>query len=205
VWVANGGILITTYLTGMVDENDQCFLGGWPGPLRQLLGIWSEEGDTPPDDATVPIATTAAGLALGLRPAYAARQYCDLVHAEGAEVLATYAGEWYAGRPAITRHHVGRGEAWHIAARGDEHLLEDLVGGLADRLTLERPLASLPAGVVARQRGTGPARRIFVMNFSGKPCQIEPGPGWCDAENGSPATSLALAAYDARVLAMVSP
>ena len=199
-WVASGGILITTYLTGMVDENDQCFLSGWPGPLRQLLGIWTEEGDTPPDDASVPISTTAGGLTLGLRPAYVARQYCDLIHAEGAEVLATYAGEWYAGRPAITRHRVGLGEAWHVAVRGDEHLIEDIVGGLADRLSLERPLTGLPEGVVARQRGTGPTRHVFVMNFSGKPQSIELGSGWCDAEEGSSATSLSLSAYDARVL-----
>lgn len=42
-FVANGGHLVTTYWTGVVDETDLCHLGGFPGPLRKLLGIWAEE------------------------------------------------------------------------------------------------------------------------------------------------------------------
>ncbi len=200
-WVAGGGTLVTTYLTGMVDENDQCFLGGWPGPLRKLLGIWTEEGDTPPDGTTVPIKSTSAGAALGLRPEYVARQYCDLIHAESAEVLATYAGEWFAGRPAITRNRVGNGEVWHVAARGEAQLIDDVVGGIADRLGLERPLTGLPDGVIARHRGIGAERRVFVMNFSGKNHRINLGPHWRDAEDGRPLADLDLTGFDARVLA----
>nr|AIA90722.1 CAZy families GH42 protein [uncultured Cronobacter sp.] len=29
----------------MVNESDLCHLGGFPGPLRKLLGIWAEEID----------------------------------------------------------------------------------------------------------------------------------------------------------------
>jgi beta-galactosidase len=199
-WVVDGGVLITTYLTGMVDENDRCFPGGWPGPLRQLLGIWTEEVDMLPGRTTVPIAATATGIALGLAQEYPVRQYCDLIHAEKAEILAVYAGEWYADRPAITRNRVGRGEAWHVAARGDDRLIEDIVGKLADRLGLERPLVGLPNGVVARQRGVGDDRHVFVMNFSGSPCQLAFDPGWRDAEADQPLASMTLASPDARVL-----
>ena len=45
--MADGGTLVTTYWSGIVDENDLCFLGGWPGGgLREVLGIWDEETDT---------------------------------------------------------------------------------------------------------------------------------------------------------------
>ena len=44
-FVANGGTFVTTYWSGIVDENDLCFQGGFPGPLRKTLGIWSEEID----------------------------------------------------------------------------------------------------------------------------------------------------------------
>ena len=41
-----GGTLAITYWTGIVDENDLVFLGGWPGgKLREVLGIWDEEID----------------------------------------------------------------------------------------------------------------------------------------------------------------
>ncbi|MCJ7822383.1 MAG: beta-galactosidase trimerization domain-containing protein, partial [Armatimonadetes bacterium] len=37
---------------------------------------------------------------------------CDLIHAEKAEVLATYGRDFYAGRPALTRNQFGSGTAW---------------------------------------------------------------------------------------------
>lgn len=44
-FVRHGGTFVTTYLSGIADENDLCFLGGFPGPLRKVTGIWSEEID----------------------------------------------------------------------------------------------------------------------------------------------------------------
>ena len=38
-----GGHLVTTYFSGIVDENDHVWLGGYPGALRDLLGIRIEE------------------------------------------------------------------------------------------------------------------------------------------------------------------
>ena len=34
-FVENGGTFVTTYWSGIVDENGLCFLGGFPGPLRE--------------------------------------------------------------------------------------------------------------------------------------------------------------------------
>jgi beta-galactosidase GanA len=42
-FVAGGRTFVNTYWSGIVDQHDLCFLGGFPGPLRPLLGIWSEE------------------------------------------------------------------------------------------------------------------------------------------------------------------
>jgi beta-galactosidase len=44
-WVEDGGRLVLTYWSGIVDENDLCFLGGSPGPLRKLCNVWAEEID----------------------------------------------------------------------------------------------------------------------------------------------------------------
>ena len=40
---SGGGHLVTTYFSGVVDENDHVWLGGYPGALRDLLGIRIEE------------------------------------------------------------------------------------------------------------------------------------------------------------------
>ena len=39
-FVKNGGILITTYMSGIVDQSDNVHLGGYPGPLRDMAGVW---------------------------------------------------------------------------------------------------------------------------------------------------------------------
>ena len=49
-FVKKGGTFVTTYFSGIVDENDLCFLGGFPGPLREVTGIWAEEIDSLYDD-----------------------------------------------------------------------------------------------------------------------------------------------------------
>ena len=40
-----GGTFVTTFFSGLVDENDRVHLGGYPGPLRKMLGLWAEEID----------------------------------------------------------------------------------------------------------------------------------------------------------------
>ena len=201
-FVAAGGTVLTTYLAGTVDENDQCFGNGFPGPLRALFGVWAEETDTPAASDAPNISATAAGKAHGLSGDYAAEHWCDLLHTEGAEVLATYGNAWYADRPAVTRHAQGAGAAWYVAARSDARLIDDVLSGLARELALPRALAhDLPEGVIVRQRGNDQERRLFVLNFSGVAQEVAIGTGWRDAESGEPAAVIDLAAYDARVLA----
>jgi len=175
-FVAAGGTLVATYWTGIVDENDLCFLGGFPGPLRKLLGIWDEEIDALHDsdrNAIVP----AADNGLGLSGEYEARELCALIHAETADVLATYRDDFYAGRPALTLNRFGQGRALYIASRNDERFLADLYGALATQLGLLRALdADLPHGVSAQLRTDGTRRFIFLMNFNPAPAEVPLGP-----------------------------
>ena len=48
-FVRAGGTAVFSYLSGYVDENDQITLGGYPGKLRELTGIWVEETDSLPE------------------------------------------------------------------------------------------------------------------------------------------------------------
>ena len=55
-FVDQGGILVGSYLTGYVDENNR-HLGGFPGAgLRETFGIWNEEVDYLHDETGVLIA-----------------------------------------------------------------------------------------------------------------------------------------------------
>ncbi len=44
-FVRSGGTFLTTFFSGIVNENDIVSLGGYPGELREVLGIWAEEID----------------------------------------------------------------------------------------------------------------------------------------------------------------
>jgi beta-galactosidase len=165
-FVRLGGTFVTTYWSGIADENDLCFLGGFPGPLRKLLGIWSEEIDAL-YDGEVNRVECAAGNELGLSGPYEARLLCDLIHSEGASVLAKYADDFYAGRPALTVNRFGDGRAFYQAARMDERFLDDFYARLIRDLQLPRALeANLPAGVVVHRRTDGRKDFLFVMNFT---------------------------------------
>ena len=175
-YVENGGTLVATYWSGLVNDTDLCFLGGWPGDgLRELFGVWDEETDTLTLDDRNSL-VTSPGNELGLNGSYAVKDYCALIHAEGARVLATYGSDFYAGRPALTVNDFGQGQAYYIAARTEEPFLNDFLGVLADRLALKPALpAELPAGVTATLRGDEQRSFIFVMNFNPSPVTIDLG------------------------------
>ncbi len=174
-FVKAGGTFVATYWSGIADETDLCFLGGFPGPLRHVLGIWDEEIDALYDGQTNSV-VPAAGNKLGLTGSYVAKELCALIHAESADVLATYGEDFYAGRPALTLNRFGDGQAIYIASRNDDRFLSDLYAGLADELSLQRALdIDLPEGVTAQVRSDGDQRFVFVMNFAPEKRRIDLG------------------------------
>ena len=60
-FVKNGGTLVGTYCSGLVDANDLCFLGGFPGPLREVFGILVEESDALADGIVRHVETVDGG------------------------------------------------------------------------------------------------------------------------------------------------
>ncbi|WP_058308836.1 beta-galactosidase [Gracilibacillus massiliensis] len=165
-FVENGGTFVTTYWSGIVDDHDLCFIDGFPGPLRKTLGIWSEEIDGLYDGETNQIETVGNNQ-LGINGQYEARELCDLIHLEGAEALAYYGNDFYAGRPALTVNQLGEGKAYYIASRNDHAFHQDFFVTLANDLQLKRALnGPLPEGVSAQVRTDGKNEFVFLMNFS---------------------------------------
>jgi len=174
-FVENGGVFVTTYLTGIADEEDLCFLGGFPGPLRKLLGIWVEETDVLNEQHAQKV-IAVPGNSLRLPATSAARHFCDLVHLEGAQALATYGDDFYAGSPAVTCHAFGKGSAYYIASRNDDTFTDTLLGALIDRLKLRRTLETvLPEGVSVQSRTDGDQEFLFIMNFTPSAQNVELG------------------------------
>jgi beta-galactosidase len=149
-FVAKGGTMLTTYLSGWVDENSLVFSEGFLGPWQTMLGIWSEELDVLRGGRTVSLSNGAV-----------AGPFCELIHAAGAEVLATYDGEFYAGRPAVTVNRHGEGNAYYVAARVDPEFLDGFLPKLAREAGVEPVYeGELPSGTTVQRRGD----RLFFLN-----------------------------------------
>ncbi|GAB2558038.1 beta-galactosidase [Gracilibacillus alcaliphilus] len=171
-FVQAGGTFVATYWSGIVDEHDLCFLGGFPGPLRETLGIWSEEIDGLYDEETKQI-ICRDGNDLQLIGSFEAKELCDLIHAETAEVLAEYASDFFAGRPALTVNQQGKGKAYYIASRNDAAFHQEFFRKLADQTGLIRATGHiLPKDVSAQIRTDGTNDYLFLMNFSDRPKEV---------------------------------
>lgn len=168
-YVQNGGTFVTSYFSGVVNEHALAWQGGYPGPLRKTLGIWVEEFDPLETDmSNTVVVPTGSGLAAGT---YHCQRWCDILHLEGAQALATFGADFYAGSPAVTEHQFGAGRAFYIATRPADALIKSLVALLARELQLASPLAA-PVEVEIIQRHGQADSYTFVLNHSSEPAEI---------------------------------
>ena len=156
-FVANGGVLITTYMSGIVGETDNVYLGGYPGPLRALAGIWSEEIDALAPEQTNTVRFTDGTTAK-------CRIVCDLIHTEGAESLASYTSDFYEGMPAVTRNAYGSGITYYLATDMDETGIAKVLDRAMEDGNVTAVIAE-PTPLEITKRTTEAATYYFVMNF----------------------------------------
>ncbi|MDQ0206908.1 beta-galactosidase [Alkalicoccobacillus murimartini] len=165
-FVEAGGTFVATYWSGVVDENDLCFLGGFPGPLKNLLGVWAEEIDSLYPDHDVVLSSAGK--------TYKVTEYCERVHVEGAEVLARFETGGYKERPAVTVNKAGAGKAYYIASSNEQSFYDDFYQGQVEELGLTRVLqTTIPEGVSVQMRTDGETDYVFVMNFSEETKQLD--------------------------------
>ena len=199
-FVAGGGTLVGTYHTGIVDENDLCYLGGWPGDgLREVFGLWNEATDALWDQEE-------NALCLEDGREYRLKDLCALIHPQGAQVLGTYGQDFYKGEPALTVHAYGKGQAYYVASFAEDGFYQDFYKKLAEELALERALpVELPEGVEACLREGDGRRYVFLQNFSGEPQKVALPAGYTLFGEDAPLAEVELAPYDSQVLETAAP
>ena len=160
--VERGGTFVTTYFSGIADETDLAF-EGYPGPLRRVTGVWVEEIDALYERQTNQI--VMAGDAGGMQARYSCGRLCDIIHSEGARVLATYGDDFYAGTPVVTENSFGKGKAYYIGSDPEDRFLDDFYRGVLMAQRIES-LLDAPAGVEVALRETDSRRLLFVLNHN---------------------------------------
>lgn len=162
-FVQAGGVMVFTPRSGVKGEDNAVIDQPLPGLLASLCGVRVEEYDSLSPEACQPLEFTLPSLASGELPS--AWLWCDLLSPEGAEVIARYTRDYYAGVPAITLHRYGRGAAVYVGTFGDEALWERLAGWLLELAGL-RPKFQAPAGVEVAERWQGERRLLFLLNHT---------------------------------------
>ena len=164
----NGGTVVVTYWTGVVDESDLCRLGDTPYGLTELLGLRRTEIDGMYDGETRRC-TPIDGCAL---PEAQASILCEVAvpnDTDPAEPLSVYAEDYFAQHPAAAVHKYGAGRAYYLASRFDEDFYRAFYNDAAKELGLmpawQQPL---PAGVLAVKRGNF----VFVQNCTEQPVTV---------------------------------
>ncbi len=154
----NGGTLILTARSGVKDEANAVVDLPLPGLLGRAAGAEVEEYDLLPGGVSVPLefklpeARTAE-----------AEWWADVLAPGSAEVLATYAGQYYAGRAAVTVNRYGKGRVIYVGAFGGQPL-QDVVAQWTAEQAGVKPALAAPAGVEAVTRWHGERKLLFLLN-----------------------------------------
>ena len=115
-YVVGGGRLVVTYSPGISDEKDHVWLGGYPGSIRDVVGVCVEE--------FMPMGNDFTGVPdhLDLSNGAVAHDIADVIGSvDGtATVLATFKDDPWTGMdgaPAIVAHTFGEGRSVYVGAR----------------------------------------------------------------------------------------
>lgn len=167
-YVREGGLLMSTYFTGYVNENTLCYLGGFPGDgLMELFGLYSEEIDTlyPKDVNGVEFYSES-----GISGTFKAKDYCEILKVQDAQVLADYTDDFYKRTPAVTKKDYGNGQAYYVGARVEEAGMTELLKLMLREAGVE--LREIPDGVEYHLRQSEQENFAFYMNFNSEPVSI---------------------------------
>lgn len=113
-YVDQGGTLLMSFFSGIVDENDAVHAGGYLAPLRDALGVTVEEFLPLRAGTTCEVAWSGEG-----GRTLTADVWQEHLIVDTADVVGSFVDGPGAGMPAITRHRHGSGVGWYVSTRLD--------------------------------------------------------------------------------------
>ena len=198
-YTENGGTLVSTYLTGIVDDTDLAHLGGWPTELTDLFGLSVKENDTlyPKQKNGITFKDQV----------FTVQDYCSLLQINTAQILGVYQEDFYRGQAAVTVNSFGKGSAYYLGARTNLDFLESFYDELCRKLGLKNNWVVVGAADVSIQRrekqqeGSEPSIYQFVMNFSEIDQEVVVATEGVDLITGNRSeTTISLSPYEVKII-----
>ncbi|TQS93488.1 beta-galactosidase [Arthrobacter sp. TS-15] len=153
-YVRDGGHLMVSYFSGIVNANDTVPAGASPGGLRDVLGLEIHEFLPLREHEIVTLGSGATGTV-----------WSEEIHASTASVLSRYTSGPAASGPAITRNTFGSGTAWYISTKLDGGHLADVVLDAVNAAGIE-PGVQPPAGLEVASRHSEEGTFTFLINHT---------------------------------------
>ncbi len=169
LYVQNGGTLISTFNTGLVDEHHMAPDTGYPHDLTDVFGLEVREFDPLPVGEENHLAFKAGFPATHLHPG---KLWCDLIEPKGCQILATYAKDFYAGRAAMTMNSFGDGRAVYIGTQSSQAFYCDLVVWLRNLCGLHA-LLKVPDTIEVSMREKDGRKIFFLLNHQPTPVRLQ--------------------------------
>jgi beta-galactosidase len=168
LYVQNGGTLVATCNTGLVDEHHIVPDTGIPSNLTDLFGLKVIEFDPLPPGEENHLTMKGPFHATHL---HSARLWCDIIEPSGCTVIGAYAKDFYAGKPALTMNEFGDGKAIYIGTISHQPFYGDLIIWLRQMCGLH-PLLKVPDTVEVSMRQKGDTKIYFLLNHQNSPVRI---------------------------------
>ncbi|MFV0426441.1 MAG: beta-galactosidase [Beutenbergiaceae bacterium] len=156
-----GASIAITYFSGIVDDDDQIRLGGYPGAFRELLGTRTDE-----------FFPLLAHERLTLDDGTTARLWTERVSPVDADTVRRFVDGPMAGGAAITRRAAGDGAAWYVATHQDQAGTAALVDALIAESGVA-PVAAAPSGVEIVRRSGAEGSFVVVINHTDAEVRID--------------------------------
>jgi beta-galactosidase len=169
LYVQNGGTLVATFNTGLVDENNMASDHGFPHDLTDLFGLEVQEFDVLPPSEENHLTFKGTFPTSHLHPA---KIWCDLIEPKGCQILANYAKDFYAGKPAMTMNTFGLGKAIYLGTQSHPHFYLDLVTWLRQIVGLQ-PLLKVPENIEVAMRQKDGVRIYILLNHQNSPVRLQ--------------------------------
>jgi beta-galactosidase len=169
LYVQNGGTLVGTFNTSLVNSSQMAPVTGYPGELTELFGLEVVEFDMLQPDEENHLIFKGAFPTSHL---HVAKLWCDIIEPKGCQVLATYAKEFYAGRPAMTMNTFGLGKAIYIGTQSQQHFYHDLVAWLRQSCSIQ-PLLKVPENIEVSMREKEGTRVYILINHQNSQVRIQ--------------------------------
>jgi beta-galactosidase len=168
LYVHNGGTLISSCNTGLVNEHHIVPAGGWPHEMQDLFGLRVTEFDALPPGEENHLNFKGTFPSSHLHPA---RLWCDMIEPTEAQVLGTYTKDFYAGKAALTVNEFGNGKAIYFGTVSHQEFYYDLIHWVRQMCQLY-PLMKVPDAVEVSMCEKADRRVFFILNHQGNPVRL---------------------------------